>query len=60
MHCRQTRVPYKTRFRTKKPKLVSTLSKTNRLVSVVSRNSESADFEVLVEPKLTTLDAKQL
>jgi hypothetical protein len=37
--------------------VVSTLSKTKRLISVVSQNSETASFVVSVEQKLTTLDA---
>jgi hypothetical protein len=55
---------YKTRFISKQPKvepkLVSTLSETKRLVSVVSRNSKTAGFGVLVESKQKTLDAKQM
>jgi hypothetical protein len=51
-----TGVSYETQFISKEPKLVSTLSETKRLVSVVSRNSGKASIEVLVEPKLTTLD----
>ncbi len=42
------------------PKLALTLSETKILVSAVSRNSEAACFGVLVEPKLITLDEKQL
>jgi hypothetical protein len=38
-------------------KLGSYLKNRKRLVSVVSRNSETASFSVLVEPKLITLDA---
>jgi hypothetical protein len=49
----QIRVSYETRFISKEPKLepklVSTLSETKKLVSVVSRNSETASFIVLVE-----------
>jgi hypothetical protein len=45
----QTRVPYKTRFISKEPKLkpkkVSSLSKTNRLITVVSRNGKTASFD---------------
>ncbi len=55
----QSRVSYKNRFISKEPKLepnlVSTLSETKRLDLV-----DIAGFEVLVEVKLTTLNAKQL
>ncbi len=56
---------YETQFKiSKQPKvesqLVLTLSETKRLVLVVSQNSEAASFRVLDDPKLTTLDAKQL
>ncbi len=54
---------YETRFIQKllkqEPKLVLTLSVTKRLVSVVSRNSETASFRVWLEPKLTPLNEKQ-
>ena len=44
----KAKVSYETRFIWKQPKLepklVSTLSETKRLVSVVSRNSETASF----------------
>ncbi len=57
-------VSYQTRFKLKEPelepKLVLTLSKTKRLFLVVSQNSKTASFGDLVEPKITTLDAKQL
>ncbi len=55
-------VSYETRFRSQQPKLVSTSSETKRLrlASVVSRNNETASFGVMVQPKITTLDAKQL
>jgi hypothetical protein len=57
-------VSYGTWFKSKepklKPKLVSTLSETNRLVSDVSGNSEIAIFRDLGKLKRTTLDAKQL
>ncbi len=55
----QSRVSYKNRFILKEPKLepnlVSTLSETKKLDSV-----DIADFKVLVELELTTLNAKQL
>jgi hypothetical protein len=58
------RVSYKAWFVSKEPKLglklVSALSETKRLLSIVLQNSETAGFGFLVEPKLTTLDVKQL
>jgi hypothetical protein len=57
-------VSYKAWFVSKEPKLelklVLALSETKRLLSVVLQNSETASFGFLVEPKLTTLDVKQL
>jgi hypothetical protein len=53
-------VSYKTWFISKEPKLelelALTLFKTKMLVPVVSQNSETASFRVLVELKLKTLD----
>ncbi len=53
------RVFYKPWFLSQEPKLVLTLSiKRNKEASFsVSHNSETANFTVLVEPKLTTLGA---
>ncbi len=48
---------YKTQFISKEPKLVSTLSKTKKLVLVVSRNGKTAGFEMLIGMKLTALEA---
>jgi hypothetical protein len=57
-------VSYKAWFVSKEPKLelklVLALSEAKRLVYVVLRNIETASFGFLVEPKLTTLDVKQL
>jgi hypothetical protein len=54
------RVSYESRFILKEPKLVLTLSKPKRLVSVVLRNKETASFGVSVEAKLPILDVKRL
>ncbi len=64
VHIFFSRVSYDTQFILEEPNLepkpVSTPSKTKKLVLIVSRNSETVSFEVSVELKLTTLDAKQL
>jgi hypothetical protein len=58
------RVYYETRLIAKEPELgpqlVFTLSETKRLVLVISRNSKTASFGVSIEPKLSTLNVKQL